>query len=346
MSNVSKDLYGRILGSLATSLIGDGLGCPTETLTMDGIKATYGGFVGDFIVPYDGHPFFPNRRVPGQWTDDASMLIKMAEAIIASKGFLTFRTVGDYMLKWAELPEFDCAGPSTVAAINALKDGVDPSITGRTGLLAADGTSNGAAMKVSPAGLANPGDLDKAINDAITMTVPTHGTSLAVEGAAAIAAGVAEALTENSTVASVVRACLYGAEQAQGRAKGLVRKVPGPSIYRKTELAVDLAFRNSDFVKVMEDLEAYIGNGLSIHETVPTAIGLFVAADGDPFKTVYGAANIGNDTDTIACIAGALAGAFRGIEAVPQHLYQAAVEVNNVDLEGITKALVAVVEGR
>lgn len=346
MSYSSKDLYGRILGSLATSCIGDGLGCPTETLTMDGIRATYGGFVEDFILPFDGHPFFPDPRVPGQWTDDASMLIKMAEAVIASKGFLTFRHVGDYMLKWAELPEFACAGPSTIAAINALKEGVDPSLTGQTGPLVADGTSNGAAMKVSPAGLANPGNVDQAIHAAITMTVPTHGTSLAVEGAAAIAAGVAEALTEDATVASVVRACLYGAKQAQQRAKGLVRQVPGPSIYRKTELAVDLACRNNDLVKVMEDLEAYIGNGLSIHETVPTAIGLFVAAAGDPFKTVYGAANIGNDTDTIACIAGALAGALRGIESVPEHLYQTVIEANQVDLAAISKALVAVVEGR
>ena len=99
-------------------------------------------------------------------------------------------------------------------------------------------------------------------------------------------------------------------------------------------------------MKVMEDLEAYIGNGLSIHETVPTAIGLFVAADGDPFKTVYGAANIGNDTDTIACIAGALAGALRGIESVPEHLYQTVIEANQIDLAAISKALVAVVEGR
>lgn len=346
MFKSSQTLYERILGSLATSCIGDALGCATEMLTMSDIKATYGDFVNELIAPYEGHPLFPDKRPPGQWTDDASLLIKMAEAVIASEGYLTFEHVADQLLRWAELPEYACAGPSTIAAINALKSGVNPRMSGRTGRLAADGVSNGAAMKVSPAGLANPGDLDGAVGDSITMTVPTHGTSVAVEGAAAIAAGVAQALEEEATVASVVQACLYGAVEGKKRSKGLVRQVPSPSVYKRTELAVDLACRNSDIYKTMADLEAYVGTGLAIYETVPTAIGLFVAANGDPFTTVYAAANIGNDTDTIATIAGALAGALRGFASVPEHLYRQVVEVNQVDLEGISKAIVEVIQKR
>jgi ADP-ribosylglycohydrolase len=69
-------------------------------------------------------------------------------------------------------------------------------------------------------------------------------------------------------------------------------------------------------------------------EAVPASLGIFLAAEGDPFLCVVGGANSGSDTDTVACIAGSIAGAFKGFTAVPVDLYWQVVEANGLDLEG------------
>jgi len=51
-------------------------------------------------------------------------------------------------------------------------------------------------------------------------------------------------------------------------------------------------------------------------ETVPAALAMFWLAGGDAVKTTEYAANFGRDTDTIATMAGALAGAFGGMSAL------------------------------
>jgi ADP-ribosylglycohydrolase len=50
-------------------------------------------------------------------------------------------------------------------------------------------------------------------------------------------------------------------------------------------------------------------------ESVPAAVGAFAAAGGEPFETVRAAVRLGGDTDTIAAMAGALAGALHGFAA-------------------------------
>jgi ADP-ribosylglycohydrolase len=67
-----------------------------------------------------------------------------------------------------------------------------------------------------------------------------------------------------------------------------------------------------------QKIEDRIGNDGAIQPSVADAVGLFAAAGGDPAKTILGGANIGGDTDTIACIAGMLAGAYAGFSALPR----------------------------
>lgn len=336
-----QELYNKILGSLATSCIGDALGCPTEQMTMEEIKKEFAGFVTDFHAPAYDHPFAGGRSA-GQITDDASLLLKMAKAVVVSEGNLEVKHVVEQLLIWSEEEEFRFAGPTTKAAIERLKLGDDPLKVGSSGILASSGVSNGAAMRIGPAGLANPGSINGAVQDAITMSLPTHGTTAAIAGAAAIAAGVAEALTSDATVESVVQACLEGADQGEQLRQDGVRVTPGPSIRKRIELAVSIAMRAPTLEEAMIDLEALVGTGLPTAEAVPTAVGLFVAADGDPFKTVLASANIGHDTDTIACIAGALAGALKGIERVPQSMVEKVQQANNLDLGGLAQDLAQV----
>ena len=53
-------------------------------------------------------------------------------------------------------------------------------------------------------------------------------------------------------------------------------------------------------------------------ETIPATITLVRLAGGDPQQAICYAANFGRDTDTIACMAGSIAGALAGASGFPE----------------------------
>ena len=54
-------------------------------------------------------------------------------------------------------------------------------------------------------------------------------------------------------------------------------------------------------------------------------------------KAIHMAVNAGNDTETVAAIAGAICGAFKGTASFPAEYLQFLSEVNDMDIEGIAK---------
>src|SRR4029077_5044012 len=79
----------------------------------------------------------------------------------------------------------DLLGPSTRLAIAALRDGADPAEAGRFG------TTNGAAMRIAPVGVAVPcRDLAALVDSVVAASFVTHNTGVALAGAAAVAAAV------------------------------------------------------------------------------------------------------------------------------------------------------------
>ncbi|MCW5953242.1 MAG: ADP-ribosylglycohydrolase family protein, partial [Propionibacteriaceae bacterium] len=89
-----------------------------------------------------------------------------------------------------------------------------------------------------------------------------------------------------------------------------------------------------------------VGSGLHAAEAVPAAIGCFVAAGGDPWLSVMAAANIGDDSDTVACMAGAVAGAFSGMARVPRWAYDRVIAENDLDLAGLATRFAGVAATR
>ena len=63
---------------------------------------------------------------------------------------------------------------------------------------------------------------------------------------------------------------------------------------------------------------AMLGNGIEAPRSVPTAIYCFLKQPKSYKDTVTYAISLGGDTDTIAAMAGAISGAYLGIEAIPQ----------------------------
>jgi len=338
-------LRDKILGSLAGACLADALGAPTEQRSIREIREMFGGRVETFVAPPADSPF-AHGKAAGHITDDSSQLLMLAEAYIRHGGVITPEVVADMLIRWSGNPEYfpHFAGPSTRAAIELLKAGADPRETGKRGRLTTEGTSNGGAMRVAPAGLVHAGNVEAAVRDAHINCIPSHHTNIGVAGAGAIAASVATALLPTASLTDIVRAARAGATLGAALGSREGRHVAGPSVAARIDLACSLALRADDIDEAVEAITATVGTGLAAAEACPAAVGFVVAAGGDPYLAAIAATNAGDDSDTVGCMAGSIAGALSGIQAIPEELYKQVCEVNNLDLEALADRLTPLAE--
>ena len=86
---------------------------------------------------------------------------------------------------------------------------------------------------------------------------------------------------------------------------------------RRIEYAVDTAARlPAD--EMLDFVENVVGTSLASQESVPAAFAVLAALPADPWRVVCAAASVGGDCDTIAAIAGAIAGAVHGTDGFPR----------------------------
>ena len=81
-------------------------------------------------------------------------------------------------------------------------------------------------------------------------------------------------------------------------------------------------------------------------ETVPLTLALFSLAGGDPERCVTFAANFGRDTDTMAAMAGAIAGAFGGVAAIRQDWLEKVRRNVDQDQEELARGLARAAVGK
>lgn len=305
-------LEDKILGSLAYTSFGDAMGAATENLPFDVIREQFNGPVTTFLKP--GKTAFALGNEAGGVTDDFSQTYLVCESILDHNREITTEAVKAAILKWADMPQFfnRFAGPTTRTAVAMYRD---PSakmkpLPGAVVVDYASKATNGAAMKISPAGLFNPGDLDSAISAAVTIAKVTHDNSLSISGACAVAASVSAAVGDAENLDEIIDAGLYGARRGEELGRKESHYVAGPSVIERTKLAVEIAEGPESKERKLEKLYQIIGSGLHISEAVPCAYGLIKLNENDPYQAVIDAVNIGYDTDTIAAITGSMVGAF------------------------------------
>ncbi|HEX8744126.1 MAG TPA: ADP-ribosylglycohydrolase family protein [Thermoleophilaceae bacterium] len=273
-------LEDRIRGCLAFAALGDAAGEPFEDRTRAEVAAA-------------GDPL-RHLRDGGVVTDDTGQLEALARALVESGGRLTEKAWRAALLRWfRDSPTAARAGPTSRAA---LEGGAPGPPDGRVGV------TNGAAMRAAPCGLVKAGDPGGAADLAALTARVTHDAPVAAGAAAAIAAGVAAGLRPDARWEDVCGACARGAAAHAG----------GSGLPERIGAARDAARGGGD---ALERIEAAVGTSLLAIESVPAAVGAFAAASGDPLATVRAAVRLGGDTDTIAAMAGALAGALHGYAA-------------------------------
>ncbi|MCW5710665.1 ADP-ribosylglycohydrolase family protein [Shinella sp.] len=328
----------RICGGLAGAVIGDALGALTETLSIRQIEEIY-GWLDDFTElkhkPYD------QNRVVGAYTDDASLVIAICKAAIEPQGFC-IDTIVSKLLEWSEDPNLaKFAGPSTKRAVSRILAGENPRLVGMGDVQSFTGLSNGGAMKAPPAGWLYPGDIAASARAAALICEPTHNTQIAISGAAAIGAACSMAMLDGATVEAVAEAAVEGSRLGERIGMEQGREVAGPSVPRRIEQAIRIANSGHGLRTILLNLADEIGAGLNTYESVPAAIGVFVAVAGDVNAAAIASANIGDDTDTVGCMAAAIAGTFTGIQGVNPRWMELVSQVNALDLPDLAARLAA-----
>lgn len=342
---MTDQLEDRILASLLAAGMGDALGAPTEQWTIDEILEAHGGLVTEFRKPTPDTFAGANDGLRAEVTDDASQMYYLSRALVRSGGELTLEQWVACLLDWAGTsPKATFMGPSTLLVVQALRAGQDVATVGVIGRsrrkLTSVGNTNGAAMRIAPAGLVHPGDIEAAVAQALITCMPTHDTNIAVASAGAIAAGVAAALVTDD-YRNIVAACLEGAALGERLAVDRARIVPGPGFRLRLELALEIAARETEDIAFLRAIDGAIGASVLAVESVPAAVAILAYAKGDPMRTISLSASVGNDTDSVATMAGALAGALKGTASLPPVLASEFRSVNEpvYDIAGLAKGI-------
>ncbi len=314
----------RALGALTGVAVGDALGMPSQTLSRTEILHHYGK-IECFVAPFHDHPV-SHGLLAGMVTDDTEQTLLLARTLIDHPERFDDAAWAQALLRWeADVRARglrDLLGPSTKLALDALLAGVPASDTGRRG------TTNGAAMRIVPVGIAVPPDDPVRLVDKVEAACRvTHNTAEAIAAAAAVASIISQGIA-GSTFEDAVQGALTAARI------GTLRGAPVGERDMAGRIALALSVA-TDEARLARD----IGTSVASSTSVAAAFGVVRLARGDPWAAALIAANIGDDTDTIGAIATAMAGACSGLSAFPQDRVEQVMRANALDLQPIVKNL-------
>jgi ADP-ribosyl-[dinitrogen reductase] hydrolase len=270
----------RYRGALLGLAAGDAVGTTLE-FERPGTFAPIDDLVG-------GGPF---DLEPGEWTDDTSMALCLAESLVERRGFDARDQMERYVRWWREghLSSngrcFDIGGTVSAALSRFERTGdpyagsTDPSTAG-----------NGSIMRLAAVPLAFGGDPQQAVERAAESSRTTHATATAVDSCRYLAA--------------LIAAAVGGAAKDELLAPGLFAEELHPEV---AEVA-----RGSFRAKSPPEI---VGSGYVVRSLEAA---LWCLATTETFRDgCLRAANLGDDADTTAAVYGQLAGALYGVDAIP-----------------------------
>ncbi|WP_436845871.1 ADP-ribosylglycohydrolase family protein [Streptomyces tibetensis] len=347
----------RITGALVGAAVGDALGGPVEGYSPEQILERHGGRVHGIVGPWHGddwrtaRPLAPYHKGDGHVTDDTLMTHALVRVYARVRDHLDAYAIADHLVpdlmtepRW--IPELETEALPLHRIFLAEKWLVTRIHYGHADPREA-GTGNivncGAAMYTAPVGLVNAADPRAAYAEALDIA-GAHQSSYGREAAGVLAAAVAAACTPGATPDSVVSSCLSLAKDGTRAA---------------IERVCEEASRHTDFESALRPLREAVTpydtvgpdyrspslgarrpSRLHAIEELPIALGMVLVARGDYRHAVLGAVNYGRDCDSIATMAGALAGALGS--PVPQDWAKTVAEASRLDLWEPAATLTAV----
>jgi ADP-ribosyl-[dinitrogen reductase] hydrolase len=270
----------RALGALLGLAVGDAVGTTLEFKERD----TY-PLLTDMV---GGGPFILNS---GQWTDDTAMALALADSLAACGGLEEQDLLARFS-DWWRNGTYSCTGScfdigSTTAQAIRRWEQTKADHCGSTNPHSA---GNGSLMRLAPVAVRYWRDRPKLRDAASRQSKSTHAAPEAVDACVAYAGMLADAIEGRSR--SDVLASGSGLAWAGG---------------------VDAVIKGSWRGKRRDQVNA---SGYVVHalEAALWSVGRSSSVE----RTILHAANLGQDADTTAAIAGQLAGALYGSSAIPE----------------------------
>ncbi len=345
-------LAGKARGCLYGGAVGDALGAPAEGHRPDEIRARYGE-ITDFVEPWAG----PSTTIKGdgRYTDDTHMVQVLGRIYVEEDDHLdAYRFARRIVPLIADEPRWIPEYGREAALIERLfypekwllmrlrLANANPRLGGVGNMV-----NCGAAMYAAPVGIVNACDPRTAYREAIDI-FSAHQTSYGLEAAGVLAACVAEAFQPRASVDSIVATALELAKD--GTRTAIEAVVTQARDYRDWRAAIgplrDAMRPHDGAADVFRDR----GNGTDdwqpsrerAIEELPLALAFLIIAGGDFESAVCGGANYGRDCDSIASMAGAIAGALHGDGAIRPTWIARIDEANRADLGALAAGLVGV----
>jgi ADP-ribosylglycohydrolase len=282
------DLHPGYQGALLGLAVGDALGTTLEFRPPGSFEP-----ISDMM---GGGPF---RLAPGQWTDDTSMALCLAESLIACQGFDPADQMRRYLRwyregHWSSTGRCFDIGNTVGAALRRFERDGEP-FAGETHPRAG---GNGSLMRLAPIPLAFATDPSAAIHLAGEMSRTTHGAPEPVD------------------------ACRYYAGLILGALQGAPKEMllaprysPAPGIWEAGVLSPRIDAIAAGSFKIRQPPQIR-GTGYVVDALEAALWAFWTTADFE--SGALAAVNLGDDANTTGAIYGQLAGAHYGLEGIPE----------------------------
>jgi ADP-ribosyl-[dinitrogen reductase] hydrolase len=272
----------RAVGSFVGLAIGDAVGTTLEFKPRDSYKP-----LRDMV---GGGPFHLN---PGEWTDDTSMALCLADSLIETKGQFDPGDLMHRFVRWRDGGEnsandrgcFDIGSTTNEALSRWLRD-KDP----YAGSVSPHSAGNGSLMRLAPVATRFWNDRDKMRDVAGQQSRTTHAAPEAVDACVLYADILADAI--------------------EGQQRQDVLRIRTDPYAGKIQTIASGSWRSKTRDQILSS--GYVAHSLE-------AALWCVGSTADFKSAVLKAANLGNDSDTTAAVAGQLAGALYGTGGFPRH---------------------------
>ncbi|XP_062520738.1 ADP-ribosylhydrolase ARH3-like isoform X2 [Corticium candelabrum] len=335
-------LRGRFEGALVGALVGDVLGARFEVLDWSERIPLFK--IRDFTRRFGFERRRKHTRTSDtRYTDDTAMTRVLARSLIECRRFNAKRTAEGFCKEYFEEP-WRGYGGSVVRIFRVWKDeGIDdPFRLAREQFDGKGSFGNGAAMRIAPVALYGYYDWDMTEMAADGSARLTHSHPDAVSGAVLQCRAVWQALQADQHVAmntddfiAELKKVLQHEEAAKlntlHRVTSTESSIMQSSPYHSQLLKMQVLLARGT-PQLGYDVADALGNGVSAKEAVSTAIYAFlhsVKYQLSFHELMDYAISIGGDTDTIASMAGAIAGAYCGVDVIPRQFRDAAESVDD-----------------
>ncbi|MFW5976835.1 MAG: ADP-ribosylglycohydrolase family protein [Bacillota bacterium] len=295
-------LKNKFFGCIAATNIASAMGAAVEGMHYKEIEKKY-GFL-DELLPYNHYNH--RERMAGTTEDGIERQRLLTTAYIEKNGRITIEDLKKIWLRDINPDNFNKQmEPCDEILFNLVKAGMPPRDVGHfsdyPGIVSF-------VRSCHPVGLMNAGNPDQAARDSIELgSLYQPYIANSQEWGAAYNAALAEALTPDSTVKSVIKT-----------AASYLSKKP----WQEVKQGLQWADKADDYRELRDFFyKKYNGTGNTYgmsmsHELVTKGFALFKFTEGDPEETILKAVNMGRDTDCTAAIASGLSGAFSGTKNI------------------------------